>query len=643
MRITTLLVTLIVFLSICLVDLKAQPPKAEDLLKEIHTSDIDSIKAEGYYQLSQITRYTDLPAAKKYADSGLYLYQKLHHDAGIQQRVYLDAVLAYSAGDYTKSLESALKYQDWTIKTKNIEREWYAVSQLAMIYRETGDLPMGIKASLRGVEIGVALNRDNENGFFYNELGNLYSNLKQWDEANKYFLKSYQLSKDLKYPPGQSVSLRNLTANAIEQKSFDNARKYINESLEIDLASKWDLGISRSYRSLAKIFESTNITDSAILSYNIALQHLNNDADHYDFAVNYQGLARNYLVKNQLDSVEKYLTLADKIAKNLTAADYSIEQKKIKATWYEKTGNYKQATSYLKSYVDENDQQLSKDIAAQITGLNVRFESQRKEDQITLLTTENELASTRLKSSRLGLLASLIGLIIFSLGSYYIYRLWQTTKNQNNVISKSLQEKETLIKEIHHRVKNNLQFISSLLNLQSRHVDDAVALAALKESQDRVRSMALIHQNLYRDHNFTSIDSKTYFEMLVKSLFQSYNIQPGKINLIMDIDPVQIDVDSMIPIGLILNELISNSLKYAFPGDATGTIHVALKEKNNELLLSVDDNGIGMPEDQLNQRGQSFGYRLIHAFKNQLDADLTVTNTKGTSVIMMIKQYKKAA
>lgn len=155
--------------------------------------------------------------------------------------------------------------------------------------------------------------------------------------------------------------------------------------------------------------------------------------------------------------------------------------------------------------------------------------------------------------------------------------------------------------------------------------------------------MALIHQNLYRDHNFTSIDSKTYFEMLVKSLFQSYNIQPGKINLIMDIDPVQIDVDSMIPIGLILNELISNSLKYAFPGDATGTIHVALKEKNNELLLSVDDNGIGMPEDQLNQRGQSFGYRLIHAFKNQLDADLTVTNTKGTSVIMMIKQYKKAA
>ncbi|MGB2847763.1 MAG: hypothetical protein WBB93_09360, partial [Saprospiraceae bacterium] len=84
MRITTLLVTLIVFLSICLVDLKAQPPKAEDLLKKIHTSDIDSIKAEGYYQLSQITRYTDLPAAKKYADSGLYLYQKLHHDAGIQ-------------------------------------------------------------------------------------------------------------------------------------------------------------------------------------------------------------------------------------------------------------------------------------------------------------------------------------------------------------------------------------------------------------------------------------------------------------------------------------------------------------------------------------------------------------------------------
>ena len=147
---------------------------------------------------------------------------------------------------------------------------------------------------------------------------------------------------------------------------------------------------------------------------------------------------------------------------------------------------------------------------------------------------------------------------------YKMFRQKEEIEQKNSIISKALDEKEILLKEIHHRVKNNLHFISALLGLQTDHVSDQVALDALQEGQDRVQSMALIHQDLYQRDDLTSVNVKDYFIKLTEGLFDSYNIHTDDITLQLDIANLDLDVDTVVPIGLIVNELVSNCLKYAF-------------------------------------------------------------------------------
>lgn len=187
-----------------------------------------------------------------------------------------------------------------------------------------------------------------------------------------------------------------------------------------------------------------------------------------------------------------------------------------------------------------------------------------------------------------------------------------------------------------------MQIVSSLLDLQSFTIKDEGASEAVKESRNRVQSMALIHQNLYREGNIKSVLMEDYIQNLAQNLFDSYNIQKDKVKLKTDIDHLNLDVDTVIPLGLIVNELISNSLKYAFKGRESGELAVVLKQKNNELMLEVRDNGNGFPEDWNSRPDQSFGYKLIKAFAQKLKARLDMYNDNGACVSMHITKYKMA-
>jgi two-component sensor histidine kinase len=205
-----------------------------------------------------------------------------------------------------------------------------------------------------------------------------------------------------------------------------------------------------------------------------------------------------------------------------------------------------------------------------------------------------------------------------------------------------LEEKDILLKEIHHRVKNNLQVVSSLLSLQSRFIRDEQALNAINEGKNRVKSMALIHQNLYQEDNLTGVAIKPYFEKLIRSLFDSYNIDRDRIQLDMQVDNLTLDVDSVIPIGLITNELVSNALKHAFPNSENGLVKVKLKEENNRIVLQVMDNGVGMEKPESAMESNTFGYRIINAFKEKLGAELLIENNGGTNIKIFIAHYQKA-
>ncbi|MBC7694345.1 MAG: PAS domain S-box protein [Burkholderiales bacterium] len=213
------------------------------------------------------------------------------------------------------------------------------------------------------------------------------------------------------------------------------------------------------------------------------------------------------------------------------------------------------------------------------------------------------------------------------------------TENKKNEekITQSLKEKDILLKEVHHRVKNNMQVISSILNLQSSYVKDTYALNLLKECQNRIKSMAFIHESLYQTKNFESVNFAEYVTTLAKNLVHTYSINTKKIKLILTLDKLFLNLDVSIPCGLIINEIISNSLKYAFPDNRDGIIFVTLRVIKNRVSIQVGDNGVGIPESVDIKNTQTLGLQLVDTLVEQINGTLDLKIKNGTTFIIEFK------
>ena len=199
-----------------------------------------------------------------------------------------------------------------------------------------------------------------------------------------------------------------------------------------------------------------------------------------------------------------------------------------------------------------------------------------------------------------------------------------------------------LLKEVHHRVKNNLQIISSILNLQSTSVSDKQTLDLLKNSQDRIRSMSLIHELLYQTKDFSTINFLEYIRSISTNLFQSYN-QNKNIDLVLELQPVALDLDLAIPCGLIINELITNSLKYAFEITGSGEVKIILSQLGDEVLLTIEDNGKGFPTTIDFRDTESLGMQLVVSLVDQIDGEIKLESVSGTKYELRFKNVLTGA
>lgn len=206
-----------------------------------------------------------------------------------------------------------------------------------------------------------------------------------------------------------------------------------------------------------------------------------------------------------------------------------------------------------------------------------------------------------------------------------------TDRKQAEHLQAMLTEKEVLLKEIHHRVKNNLQIVYSLLRLQSRRISDPQIVGLLLDSQNRVKSIALIHEKLYQSKDLAKINLKEYIPNLVTSIFSSYKLGSNSIDLNVQVDNLSLDIDTAIPCGLIINELVSNALKYAFPDQQDGVITVDLSgQTSHQVTLSIGDNGIGLPDNFSFSQAPSLGLRLVKDLTSQLNGELKIDRNQGT-------------
>ncbi len=515
-------------------------------------------------------------------------------------------------------------------------------SSLGKLAQLQGDSRKAINLILKSIEL-----RPDKSDFAvmgnYQRIATLYLGQKNYYKSLEYIDKAINICLESNLLKFAGVNYITKGEIQIQSEQIEDAKETFQKAIDIIRENNIWRVKSFAFLGLAKISRIEKDMESMRVNIDSARSYRHQIVNNGQL-INYHGtLASYYLSIN--DNIQAKIHL-DSVTFNVkNSENIRVHQRLYNQyyQYYKNTGQKHQALDYLELSTQIKDSLYNTDQMAIVYDLEAQYQKHENEQEIVNLNTTNTITNLKLKQQRSISFVSLIGLLLVSILSYFLFKFYKQSKFQNQIIKKSNDEKDVLLREIHHRVKNNLQFISSLLKLQSRHVSDPKALYALKEGQDRVKSMALIHQNLYQEENLTGVDIKNYFEKLTSNLFHSYNISPEKIKLQLDIESVNLDVDSVIPIGLIVNELISNPLKYAFPDKREGLIIVRLKEENNKLFLEVEDNGVGMDENQSKKLDDSFGYRLINAFKNQLDAEIEINSENGTSVILSIKEYKKVA
>ncbi|KAF5077880.1 Histidine kinase [anaerobic digester metagenome] len=236
-----------------------------------------------------------------------------------------------------------------------------------------------------------------------------------------------------------------------------------------------------------------------------------------------------------------------------------------------------------------------------------------------------------------------ISLVKFSDAFYTVMVARDITERKlfEDALKSSLKEKEVLIQEIHHRVKNNMQIISSLLNLQKQYVNDEEAVNVLKESQNRVKSMAMIHEKLYKSRNFSEINFAEYIRSLVSDLFYSYGVDSNRIKTIIVLEEVMMGLETAIPCGLIISELVTNTLKYAFPHTEPGEFKIELHSSSDRCYnLIISDNGVGIPENIDFDETDTLGLQLVNSLVNQLEGTIELNRKNGTEFKIKFKELE---
>ena len=310
------------------------------------------------------------------------------------------------------------------------------------------------------------------------------------------------------------------------------------------------------------------------------------------------------------------------------------------STIYEKLGDYQKALEYQKKARIMGDSISAAESDKNMSELLTQYETGKKE--ATIFSQTQKIEQQRKTQILYICLATLLAIVVF--GMFFTMKNIRKKRKALSVLNVELDAKnkqnELLLKEIHHRVKNNLEMVKSLIALQSAKLEDGASKEAMLASQNRVQSMGIIHQKLYQGENLGSIEMKDYFVNLGEGVLDTFNAE-NKVKIECAMDDLNLDVDTAVPIGLIVNELLTNALKYAFPEGVKGQIKISLTKENNNLLLKVSDNGIGKIEGS-KPKGTGFGTQLIQLLTQQLNGTISEDYKNGTAIFFNFKNFKTA-
>ncbi|MEQ9373539.1 MAG: tetratricopeptide repeat protein [Imperialibacter sp.] len=499
----------------------------------------------------------------------------------------------------------------------------------------------------RKVLVAERKKKNGDLGSSLNNIGSVYYNNKKYDSA-VYFLR---LGAEEMLKSGTmnqyAGHLHELGEALRESGNYLDSERVFLEAMAIwdSIGTRHSVSIIRG--NLARLYFLMGKYPEGLAYLDQSLAMVEGMA-YNPFCIKLWSLKARYLMK--LGQTDEALVLAHKSlteAKKKQVVVSILNSFELLSELYSAIGNHEQAMFYMKEHTALKDRLFNGESSLQIAQLQVQYDTEKKNKEIELLNAQNTAQKAKLFQRELMVGLVSIAVLLFGFAYYKRQKYVRKLGSQKDFIDQQRielalknQEKDVLLGEIHHRVKNNLQIISSLLKLQSRQLTDKKAQNAVLEGRDRVKAMALIHQCLYQHDRFSSIQIDSYIKKLIDGLISSHGYSDSEIQLNYNLQELHLSVDTALPIGLIVNELVSNCFKHAFKKSRKNCLSLQFEKKGRKLLLVVKDNGIGIPDEGLHPtKVKSFGIGLIQSLVEELDGNVEFIRARGTTVKVFILKY----
>lgn len=512
---------------------------------------------------------------------------------------------------------------------------WLLYTNLGYVFERRGDLGKAFDFAAKTLKIGETYGDQKAIAMAYSDMSNLFWKQGKYAVGLEYGLKSIDIFEkrgiiDLDY----DFTLHVVGNNLVELKRLNEAESYFEKSIQIGRRYGFYNNLSDSYIALSELNAQQGEFREAIASGMEALKYAELLENRFMITRSMLALGRASNLAGNFEEAVGFLQKSIQVASEDFGDKYFLSLVYLELSKaLEGSNQFAKALEASRAYDQLRQEVFTAETNDRISTLQTQMQLSQKENTIKL--QEVQLSKNRILQVFILIISGILAIFLFVLYGIFIKK-----KKYSRLLEKKNVEKEFLLKEIHHRVKNNLETISSLLSLQTSKIQSEEFRKIMEETQNRVQSMGMIHQRLYQGENMKEIEMKGFFENLGNHIIDTFDASE-RIHFLADMEPIELDVDLAIPIGLIVNELISNSLKYAFPENRFGDIEVRLSEKDNHLFLVVSDNGIGMTADPP-ILGTGFGSELIRLLTFQLDGKMTLQAQKGTAIIFEF-QLNRAA
>jgi len=597
-----------------------------------------------YYLLDSLDISSTSPKEKSLLESSLKEYHSSLHDtlklkaiSNLVEKSWDNKIWPrYNAWAYhfTKKKLGNIIDTYYQVNLSSVDKKlllYYAnsVNNFGIIQSEIGDLPKALEYYFISLSIREHVNDDLGTSETYNNIGSIYGRLDNSEKSLENYEKAKAIAEKVNDNDLLAVVLSNIGILYKKTGKTDKALRCYERSLVIKEKLNDTAGYGFTLGLIGEIFESKGELNEALGFYTRSLAIFKDEKESDGIVTSLNRIGTIYFKQGLTEKAKESALQAMFFAEESNNDELIMDSSLLLSSIYEREKLWEKAFEFQKLHIKKRDRVKSIEIQRKTAETQIKYDLSSQQQKIDFLSFKNKTQEVRLKNNEISIIIISIALVIVTILVLSYRRSNKKKQIINELLERENDTKKTILQEIHHRIKNNLQVVNSLLRMQASKTEDKDIKTAFKETQSRVVSMAMLHEKMYDSGDFKNLNSKEYISHLVNDIVKNYTVDK-KVSLKLDIDKVFFDSKIMMPLSLIINEVITNSLKYAFKNQDNPVISVRLKQlSNTKNELYIADNGIGYDREKENK---GLGTKLIKSFTKQILGTIHHSTNNGTSV-----------